>query len=373
MNKFWAFVIAVTICAFAGLSVINAGAFPSPTLESIGDGSFVESVEALLSENIPEKSTLRHIVRDFRYAFGRRRFDDIYIAKDKSLIRNIKAPDSRTVDDSVEHITDFIEGHNRRTYVMVIPTAAVIKQQEIPQYAAETLFNQRHMITDFFQKLTGYATTVDVYQTLFNHRNEYIYYNTEENLSGQGGYYIYEVLGPKMGLSVREASSYDIDYGAYGFYGALSNDFLCEHAEPDVVSMYKYTGYEGDYSLTHIAQNGEIKNLTGLYLDEEESLIDKTDMIFGGLSPIIHIETENAFSGKLLVFGDETAKSWLPFLVSHYSTVTYIDLNEATPSQLSNLNVEEYNQVLFGFGAGEFIKGAGLSNLKLIPESEEDK
>ncbi len=366
MKKLAAAVILCVIAFCAGSAVLRAGYLPRPDMESVLNGGFAEATESLLSANLPGSEKLASIAADLKYVSGQREFDGVFIADDGSLIRNMEEPKSGAVAGAVNSITKFVEGHGQRTYLMLLPTAAVIKQQEIPSYAADNLYNQRHMITDCYSELAGTVTTVDVYQTLFNHRSEYIYYNTAENLTGLGGCYVYEELCGRMGLRVRGVSSFGINYGGYGYYGPLANGFLRDYAQPDVVSMYEYSAYEREYTLTHVDASGLSTQHAGLYYSEDEVGEDKTDMILGGLSPVLEVDIVSPYSEWLLVFGDETAKAWLPFLINHYAHVTYVDLNEATPAQLAAIDVTDYQQVLFGYSVASLGVDAGLENLVFI-------
>jgi len=366
VKKLTAVIIMLAIVLSSAVAVANAGYFPSLSVEGVKSGSFARETDGIFSSFIPQSAKLREVALRLRYVSGQREFDGIYIADDGSLIKNMEAPPSGTVEAAVNALTNFVEAHGQRTYLMLVPTAAVIKQQEIAPYAAETLYNQRHMISDCYQQLAGTVTTVEVYQTLFNHRAEYIYYNTAENLTGLGGYYVYQELCSRMGLRVRGISAFDIDYGAHGYYGELASGLLGEYAVPDVVSMYEYSAYTREYTLTRKLADGTSQSHQGLYYSESEVGDDKTDMVFGGLAPVIEMDMVSPYSEWLLVFGDETAKSWLPFLANHYAHITYVDLASATKEMLAAIDVTDYQQVLFGYSTESLSGAAGLENLVYI-------
>ena len=144
MKKLAAAVILCVIAFCAGSAVLRAGYLPRPDMESVLNGGFAEATESLLSANLPGSEKLASIAADLKYVSGQREFDGVFIADDGSLIRNMEEPKSGAVAGAVNSITKFVEGHGQRTYLMLLPTAAVIKQQEIPSYAADNLYNQRH-------------------------------------------------------------------------------------------------------------------------------------------------------------------------------------------------------------------------------------
>ena len=85
-------------------------------------------------------------------------------------------------------------------------------------------------------------------------------------------------------------------------------------------------------------------------------------MVFGGISPVMDI-VSGEDGGTLLVFGDETAKSWLPFLAVHYAKVTFVDLNSVSDSLLLNISVSDYGQALFAYSVGTFASGIDFDRL----------
>ena len=91
-------------------------------------------------------------------------------------------------------------------------------------------------------------------------------------------------------------------------------------------------------------------------------------MIFGGSFPVMEITSSESIGERnsILVFGDESAKSWLSFLVSNYGKITFVDLNLANENLISKISVSDYDQVLFAYSTSTFVDGIAFEKLEFI-------
>ncbi len=362
MKRSAAFLIIIMILSVTFLTALN---FDVVSFSESGL-SFTEILEEEISQNIPFREKISALMTAIRYKSGVRYFDGIYIGDDGSLLRDIEKPNSRTVSLTKNYVLSFAEEHDCAVYFMLIPTAAVIRQQEIDVYATENMYNQRHLINEMYSEFYGSLNTIDVYQTLFNHRNEYIYYHTEDLPTNLGGFYVYQELASRLNLHPRTMREFSSAYAAHNFYGSLAVEQIGPYATPDFMSLYDYIGEEKSFTVTHYYEDGNTDTLVGLYSYEEDQFTDKTDMVFGGLSSIMEITSGEEAGKAILVFGDETSKSWLPFLVTHYSRVTFVDLNSVAESELPRIDVHDYDQTLFAYSVSTFASGIDFKKLENI-------
>ncbi len=364
MKKFAAAAIIIMVLSLSTavlINMISAKSLPS-------EGTFIEKVENAVSESVPFREKLFDLMDGIRYLSGVRHFGNIYIGNEGSLLRDIDSPTSRDFSAAKNYIFGFAEKHQIKPYFMLVPTASAILQQEIEYFAVEDIFNQRNMITRMYSEFEGNVRTTDIYQTLYDHRDEYIYYHTEDLPTSLGGFYIYGELCNRLGIEQHTLDSFSVAYVAHGFYGSLATDFFRPYCSSDFVSLYEYTGKNSHYIINHYDSNGKNRVSQNVFIYLEDSFEDKTDMIFGGLSPKIEItrlETEGE-NNSILIFGDESAKSWLPFLISNYGKVTFIDLGEVSEKNLSSVYVSDYDQVLFAYSTATFASGIDFSKLEYI-------
>ena len=328
--------------------------------------SLTENLEAAVSESVPFREKISALLIRVRYLSGVRDFDGVYIGSDGSLLREVEKPTSRVVSVAKNGVSHFAAKKPGDTYFMLIPTSIVIRQQSVASYAADGLYNQRHFINSLYAELDDSVSTVDVYQSLFSRRLEYIYYYTEDLPTSLGGYYIYEELASRMGFKAKPASAFSTAYVAHGFTGSLAAEAFLDYAKPDFLTLYEDVSEKRSVTVTHTNPNGEKTEQKGLYLYDPAVVSDKTDLILGGLSAVTTICSDGNDDRSLLVFCDETAKSWLPFMAGHYGTIVAVDLNKASDEQLLAISAGDFSQVLFVYGFRSFSEGVDFSRLEQI-------
>ena len=345
---------------FALSNVFSAESLPS-------EENTFEKIEKSLSENMPFREELSGLMDTIRYVSGVRHFGNIYVGSEGSLLLDIEKPTSRIFSAAKNYILGFAEKNQIKPYFMLIPTASVILQQEIDNFTGKDIYNQRNMINNMYSEFEGKVRTTDIYQTLYDHRDEYIYYHTENLPTSLGGYYIYGELCNRLGIEQNTMDSFSVAYAAHGFYGSLATDFLRSYASSDFVSLYEYTESE-NIVFEHRKNDGSKRLSESIFVQNENLFENKTDMIFGGISPVMDITVSESFGERssLLVFGDETAKSWLPFLISNYDRITFVELNLASENLLSEIVLEDYDQVLFAYSTSTFVSGIDFEKLEFI-------
>ena len=90
-------------------------------------------------------------------------------------------------------------------------------------------------------------------------------------------------------------------------------------------------------------------------------------MLFGGIGQRLDLSVVSPFEESMLIFGDETATAYLPFLAAHYGRITLVDLSRATPDQLAAIELDEYNRVMFAFSVDYYINTPLTQALSFIP------
>ena len=293
---------------------------------------------------------------------GVREYDGIFITDDY-LIENITQKDPQISQSNLSGIEAFISAHSVPATVMLIPTACTIKQQNIPSGA--TIFNQRLLINQVYEQLSGSASTVDAYTELFSAKDQYIYYRTESNLTGLGGYYVYSALASRLALGKRSLDQFELEHLSQDFYGDLYNRSVYKDIRPDIITLYRFSRYNREYMVTH-TKNDESKNYYMLFPNHLAVTEDLESVLFGGEGQRIDISVISPYEESLLIFADNTYTSYLPFLLIHYGSVTLINLENSTFEQLNELDINNYDQVLFACSVDSFINRPVFSSASVI-------
>ena len=341
------------------------------SLQSLVSGNFSRQVEDFSRENMPLRSLLRQVSIDWQIFGGATEVDGILVG-DTMLMKNVEPPDEEITAQNQQAIADFAQNSSQRTYVMLLPTACAIKQQELPEYI--TLFNQRSFIDDVYTQLSGSVSVVDTYLKLLSGMDEYIYYRTEDNLTPMGGYLVYEQLGKRLGITpLRTIDQFDLDYSAGYFYGDLYEELPYHNSDLDRIVMYRFSKYRREYKVSHY-QDGEKRTYYTLFPEFVTQLRpeDAYNVVLGGFTPVTTLKSSAGNDNSLVIFADETVLSYIPFLMVHYSDIAIVDVQRATPEDLAVLQLEDYNQVLFGVSVDTFMH-QDLSGVlaNYLPETEE--
>ena len=150
---------------------------------------------------------------------------------------------------------------------------------------------------------------------------------------------------------------FDIDYGSEYFYGDLYQTLPVSRIQPDRMLLYRFSKYRREYKVTHHS-GGEQRTYYTLFPEFVTDLAadrQPYEVILGGFSPVITITSSTSNDNSLLIFADETVFSYIPFLLVHYSDVAIVDVEHATEQDLSELNLDAYNQVLFGVSVDTYM------------------
>jgi len=347
------------------LILAQGDSFEPPSRESIEDRTFFSRLDDSLAEALPFQTRLRQLGLRLGLLGGQREQNDIFIS-DNGLIKNIDATSEVRISQNVGAILRLAERIQIPTYLMLLPTASAILQEQLPPYA-NIYNNQRQTIEDIYSQMSGQVTVADVYPLLYNLRGEYLYYRTENNLTPQGGYYVYTVLGAKLvgRRELVELDQLDIQYLPEPYYGDLYQKSPYQNVRPDTLSLFRYQAYPREYLVTHYG-NGGIKTYHTLYPTHLAGLGQGPDVYLGGISAITTIRTTNAPPRSLLIFGDKTALAYLPFLANNYQDITLVDLFQLTPTLSNRIQPDQYHQVLFAYSLETFDSDIPLRAERLL-------
>ncbi len=133
----------------------------------------------------------------------------------------------KTADSYAKHINRVANqiaknGSTAKVYDIVVPTSIDITLDESTRKSLNTS-DQQKAINYIYGSMNDKVTTVNIYDTLKQHSNEYIYYRTDHHWTALGAYYAYEKFCQDKGITPIPLSSYEEkDYGE--FLGSFYND-----------------------------------------------------------------------------------------------------------------------------------------------------
>lgn len=253
--------------------------------------------------------------------------------------------------DSINKVASALEG-KADVYDMVIPLSSEITFPDNLRGEINST-DQRQAMQDIQAKMNDKVKSVDIYDALMQHRNEYIYFRTDHHWTALGAYYAYQQLCAAKGIEPEDLNGYETKEFD-GFLGSFYNDTSDAKlkANPDVVTAY----LPHDESILHVtASDGTKYDWPVIYDVSNYGAGLKYSTFIASDNPYTEIENKSLTDGSSCVVVKESfGNAFIPFLVDHYQTIYVIDYRYWTGS-VSKLAEEK--------GASDVIF---LNNLSMI-------
>lgn len=355
----------MTACFLLLSLLMAAEAADSGELPRLGK-SITDWADSTVIRRLSRSETLRSLAPRLLIKAGAKEQDGIFIS-DSYLLENILPPDEAVLEANLFGIENFVDKCSTPTAFALIPTTCAIKQQELPKGAS--LFNQKQLISDCYSRLAGKAGSVDAYSSLFAAKEQYTYCRTETALTGLGGYYVYTALGARMGFTPRALDQFEVENLPQSYYGELYSRCAYKDISPDLITIYRFSRFSRQYQL-NITENGEMKSYYTLFPTHLASLEQPRSVLLGGLGERVDISVVSPYEETLLILGDETVSSFLPFLVVHYGDITILDISKCTDDMLKSIDVDSYDQMLLCYSVDNFIHNDVCSRASLLMSGE---
>ena len=172
-------------------------------------------------------------------------------------------------------------------------------------------------------KLTTPIKTIDVYPTLYEHKDEYIFFRTDHHWTGLGAYYTSRRFLDEVGRDYPPLSAYK-EYQIDGFLGTLYKNTQNANLKKSPDTVYAYE------SPTVTKFKVLAKNATALkvkpIINPNVTSWNKYVCFINGDMPysVIHNETINDESA-ILIIKDSFGNAFSPMLADSYEYVHIID------------------------------------------------
>ena len=331
----------------------------------LADMRSVKDGEKLLRESFPMGGNMKALYTLSAKMLGQEKFFDIYYDEENGrLVELFDSYDKKKVANAADAVTQFHSAYPEiPTYIMLVPTASGIYRDKMPPYSGA--IDQQKMIERLYRRINADVTPIDVWGAMYQVRDNYIFYRTEDRWNQQGAYAAYSAAVPKLGGSLYSISNYDVEYTHVEFHGSLAEKSGIKKVPYDRINAYRCKF--GSYVISCDVYDGDgIDNRTSVYSRSGLQRADKYSF-FLGHSDCKYADIKTTADGlKLLVIGSDYGNCFMPFLCPHYSEITFIDPKYFDKDEtLSDLtDPSGYDQVLFLYDLKNFCEYDGLDKLK---------
>ncbi len=230
-------------------------------------------------------------------------------------------------------------------YDMVVPTSMDITLQDSVRAGISTS-DQKSAIDYLYGSMAG-VQTVNIYDALKSHRDEYLYFRTDHHWTALGAYYGYEQFAKAKGVQPVPLSQYSTQEFP-NFLGAFYSDTGKSPAlaqNPDTVTAYIPFN---NASMTFTDRSGTETSWPIIADVSGWASSSKYNTFIGGDNPYTHIVNHDLNDGSsCLVIKESFGNALIPFLVAHYQDVHVIDYRYYKESIVDFAKSNQIQDVLF--------------------------
>lgn len=268
--------------------------------------------------------------------------------------------DEARLKQSIDGVRAFAQNTETPVAMLLAPTAAEVYSDTLPAYAPN--LDQQQLISRVADDLRGDVTMINVYNSLYAMRNEYIYYRTDHHWTSYGAFLAYQTAIKKLGFSPVSYEMYNIEHAADDFRGTLYSKSLYRGIEPDMIDLYHYNGTDPVTSVT-INDGLNETEYQSIYFWDFLNTSEKYSVFLGRNAAMVTVRTNVKNDKKLLLIKDSYANSMLPFLTEHYSEIVLLDMRYVRGDYHAYVDPDQFSQVLVLYNVSNF---ATDGNIKLL-------
>ncbi len=338
--------------------------FPRLSVKSITSRSFMDGLETWFADHFVGRDVWVGAKGYIEYASGKRENNNVYICDDM-LIEKIDEPDDVKTAKNIAAIKQFVERNQKPTYLMLVPTAAEIYRDRLPEGVES--WDQRSYIKEVAKELRGAATEIDIYKVLYENKGEYIYYKTDHHWASAGAFYAFTEAAERMGILGVQKKSYNFQNVSHNFYGTLYSKVGYRNISPDIISIYAKRG-SAETATVEVFDGAATTTHASMYFTEFLEKKDQYSMFLGQNQPIVTIHSSASSGKRLLIFKDSYAHALAPLFADYYSTITLVDLRYINQGYDALLDVEQYDQVLLLYNVDTFAHSTDAAKLGITAQ-----
>lgn len=230
---------------------------------------------------------------------------------------------AKTYANAVSHYRGQLDS-SINVYNMVVPTHIAFG---LPDRLEATVgsYSQPDYINNIYNNITADVKTVNVTDSLEDHKTEYCYFNTDHHWTALGAYYAYKDFCKTAGETAVNIDNISAN-SVQGFVGSLYTATGLEVLQnnPDTVSYYEMPV---SYS-AQLMQSGsnELEDIYSMYYEAATAGSNTYGVYIWGDNPVTKIvNTEGKNGRKILVVKDSFGNALVPWLVNNYDQVHAID------------------------------------------------
>ncbi len=281
----------------------------------------------------------------------------VYVADDRLI--SAEGISEKGFSESAEYVNSFTRNYDGAVYFAAVPTSAGVYGDKLPDYLSRGA--EKQLIDSLYDSLDTNIRRINTYDLMKMMSEERVYMRSDSKWTMYGAYCVYRTVIQKLGLQPVSYDKYHIRHVTDKYCGDLYRKTLYMKCEPDILDVYEYPEGTSIKSCMGYDNEGNAEPLE-LYDEEAVNSDDMYSLYLGAEHPLVRIRTDGNNDRHLLLIGSKCAASFVPFLVQHYSEITFVRPELMDRPLNVFISPDDYEQTLFLFG----IDSVGDSGLKYI-------
>lgn len=211
-------------------------------------------------------------------------------------------------------------------YTMAIPLSSGITMPD-ELMGKDVFSDQKAACADIEGMMGANVKVVPLYDTMMQHRTEYLYFRTDHHWTALGAYYAYCQYCQAAGLTPTPLSSYQTQEFP-GFLGTFYNDTnKCSQMQNNPDTVTAYLPRSSGVTMTVTDTNGNVfENIPVIYDESTAPASLKYGAFIMGDNRSTVITNPTVTDGKSCVVVKESfGNAFIPFLADHYQTIYVVD------------------------------------------------
>ena len=375
MSKKYCIFISALFCAFIGLFLVANAATPSREFSEMENRNLEQmpklSVDSLLSgqfmKDFETYTTDQFVGRDFWVqlktfadsAGGKKEENGVFHGKQGMLLEDIAVPEEKALQENLDAMKTYQEQYSDlNMHVLLVPNAAEIQSDRLPAFAVTA--DQSALLAQVQEELGTGFDWIDAGSTLENHKDEEIYYHTDNHWTTLGAWYVFQDAAESLGISSDSMISMEPCGVSRDFTGSLSSMSGYETGYKEPVYIYLP---EGDAPQVVVNYVEEQKKTASRYDSSRLEGRDKYGVFRGGNQPRRDIKTTADSTRRLLIFKDSYANCFIPFLTPYFREILVVDPRYYTGNLEELMEQNRLTDVLFLYNGNTFFQDRMLSGV----------
>ena len=247
----------------------------------------------------------------------------------------------KTYADVINSYNQLLSPQGIQVYNLIIPVAL---EFELTEKYAKMQKPNRPAIENIYNSEDANIKKVWAIDSIRQHRNEYIYFNTDHHWTSLGAYYAYKAFCVQAGLTPVniDTVTFKVKPSFLGSLYRLTRDPSLEK-NPDSVRYFLFRDSVNFYIGSNQIGSWSKSKMYG----EGAKGSNSYSVFLQGDLPIVKMETQHKNGRKIAIVKESYGNAFAPFLINNYEKVIVVDQRYYTGDFIKMLKAEGINELLF--------------------------